>query len=89
MTPDQIETIAKKAAEEALKEFLLTLGANAQSPESIIKIQKDFQYLRESREGKEEVVKKAKITFVGVFVAGLIGLIVNAIKADVGKWLSN
>jgi len=77
MTPEQIQVIAEKASEEALQKFLLILGVDTSKPEGVLDLQKDFLYTREARLGKEELVKKGKLTLVGAFIMAILALLVN------------
>lgn len=81
MTPEQIEAIAAKASEEALQKFLLILGVDTSKPEGVLDLQKDFLYTRESRLGKEELIKKGKVTLIGAFVTAILALIVKGLYA--------
>ena len=71
----EVREIAQEAARAAMKEFLLVLGVNAEDPEAVIAVQKDFAHLRSWREASETVKSMGLRTAVGAIVAGLLGLI--------------
>ena len=71
------ETAATKAANEALQNLLMILGTDIKNPKGMLDLQKDFLYTREAREGKEEFVKKGKLTLIGAFIMAMLALIVN------------
>ena len=85
MTPEQVEEIADKsadkAADRAVKETLLLMGIDTTNSKSFLDMQNDFRYLREARLGKEEFLNKSKWAVLGVFIAGLCGLIVKGFIA--------
>lgn len=87
MTKEEIEAIvdtaAKKAATEAVKDTLLLMGVKMDDAESIIRMQQDMKHLRESREGKEEFIKKSKSALMAVFITGTIALLVKGFWAEV------
>ena len=74
---EQIEIIAKKAAKEVLHEMFLLAGVNTSESSNIIDLQKDFQYLRDAREGKDELIKKGKWAVVAVFITGTLALLLK------------
>ena len=71
------ETAATKAANEALQNLLMILGTDIKNPKGMLDLQKDFLYTRETREGKEEFIKKGKLTLIGAFIMATLALIVN------------
>lgn len=73
MSRDQIREIAKQGAREALKEFLLTLGVDADDHDQIISMQKDMAHLRGWREAVEIVKKKGLSAAVWFIVTGALG----------------
>ena len=77
MEQEQIKAIAVEASEEALQKFLLILGVDTSKAEGVLDLQKDFLYTRESRLGKEELIKKGKLTLIGAFVMAILALIVK------------
>jgi hypothetical protein len=71
----ETEVIAKIAAREAVKEWLVTIGIDASDPEAIINLQKDFAYVRTWRRSIETVRTTSVRTAVGVIVTGFLGII--------------
>lgn len=71
--------LAKKIAVETVNEVFLRLGVDISDHDSIFKLQKDFAHLRESREGKEEFIKKSKMTLIGAFISGALAIALNGI----------
>ena len=86
MTKEEVEDLvaktAKEAAREALKDVFLLMGVNIEGSEDILNMQKNFVHLQESREGKEEFMKKGKSALMAVFIAGTLGLLVKGFWAQ-------
>ena len=86
MTKEEVDELvkvaAKEAAREALKDVFLLMGVNIEGSEDILNMQKNFQHLQESREGKEEFIKKGKSAVMAVFIAGSLGLLVKGFWAQ-------
>lgn len=80
-TQDQIEAISKKVAREVLHEMLLLSGVNTEDAAGVIDIQKDFQYLREARQGRDEFIKKGKWALITVFGTGALAILVKGLVA--------
>ena len=76
----ETRAIAQEAARAAVKEFFLALGVNADDPEAVTAVQKDFAHLRAWREASDTVKRTSLKTAVGIIVAGGIGLIWAAIS---------
>lgn len=87
LTEEQVENIvkrvAKEAAQEAVKDTLLLMGVRVDDPNSILNMQQDMKHLRESREGKEEFIKKSRTALMGVFITGILALITKGFWAEV------
>lgn len=75
-----IDEVAHKAASEAVKQTLVTMGIDADNP---FEVQKDMQHLREWRESISAVKRHGLLAAIGVLTIGLIGLIWAAIKNPV------
>lgn len=76
--PEQIvelHEIAKEVAKQTVREFFLALGVNAEDPDAVIAVQKDFAHLRAWRESVETVKRKGLGTAVTVIVSGVLGAI--------------
>ena len=80
LTPAQIEAIAAEASKKAVRETLLTLGIDISKPESVIRAQEDFQFLRAWREAKGKFVGGGILAFAGLFISGIAGLIWAAVR---------
>ncbi len=63
---------------ETVKETLLSLGADVENP---LKMQQDFQTLREWRLTVDSVRKKAMLTGVAIIITGLFAAIVIGIRS--------
>jgi hypothetical protein len=70
-----IQHIASEAAKEAVRQTLLTLGVNIEKPDSILKMQQDFAYLRDWREASGTIKARTITTLVGIVVTGLAGAV--------------
>lgn len=81
MTPSsEVHEIAKEAAREAVREFFLALGVNAEDPDAVIAVQKDFAHLRAWRESSDTIKQKGLGAAVTIIVTGVLGLIWLAVK---------
>jgi hypothetical protein len=58
-----------------VKEFFLALGVNADDPEAVIAVQKDFAHLRAWREASDTIKRKGLGAAVTIVVTGLLGLV--------------
>jgi hypothetical protein len=96
LTPEEIEEIATKAARAAIHEAredvthliqqtvaqtLTQIGIESKEP---IEMQKDFQHLRSWRQSGEAVKRQGMLTVWGIFLSGLIGLVVMGLSAYFG-----
>jgi predicted HTH transcriptional regulator len=95
LTPEQIEEIAVAAATraaertaltpkeisdlvtEAVRQTLIQLGIDQDNP---IEMQKDFQHLRDWRKAGEEIKRKGMVTLVGIFLAGIVSLVLIGVR---------
>lgn len=82
-----VRTAAKEAAVEAQKELFLLMGVKLDDSDDILNMQKNFQHLQESREGKEEFVKKGKSAVMVVFITGVIALVAKGFWADMQAFI--
>ena len=71
----------RELIKETVHETLLSLGLEIDDP---IKMQKDFQHLREWREASESLKSHGLTTLVGILLAGMIGAIWIGIKNVLG-----
>lgn len=92
MTEEQVESIvkrvAKEAAQEAVKDTLLMMGVRIDDSNAILSMQQDMKHLRESREGKEEFIKKSRTALMGVFITGAIALITKGFWAELSSFVA-
>jgi len=70
-----LRDIAEEVARATVKEFFLALGVNADDPEAVIAVQKDFAHLRAWREASDTIKRKGLGTAVTIVVTGLLGLV--------------
>jgi hypothetical protein len=74
-TTSEVRDIAEEAARATVKEFFLALGVNADDPDAVIAVQKDFAHLRAWREASDTVKRKGLGAAVTIIVTGLLGLV--------------
>ncbi|WP_315831138.1 hypothetical protein [Bradyrhizobium prioriisuperbiae] len=70
-----VRDIAEEVARATVKEFFLALGVNADDPDAVIAVQKDFAHLRAWREASDTIKRKGLGTAVTIVVTGLLGLV--------------
>ncbi len=75
ITNSEVRDIAEQVAKATVKEFFLALGVNADDPDAVIAVQKDFAYLRAWREASDTVKRKGIGAAVTIVVTGMLGLI--------------
>lgn len=66
LTEAEIEQIVRRTVRQTLTE----LGVEASDP---VRMQRDFQWLRDWRETSESVRRKGLLTIIGILVAGTLG----------------
>lgn len=71
----EVRDIAEEVARATVKEFVLALGVNADDPEAVIAVQKDFAHLRAWREASDTIKRKGLGAAVTIVVTGLLGLV--------------
>ena len=86
-----VEDAAKRAAEtvamshselndvvaEAVKQTLMQLGVDTSDP---FAMQRDFQHLRQWRESGEDLKRKGTVALLGIFLSGLVTLLLLGLK---------
>lgn len=86
-----VDDAAKRAAEavamsqvelngvvaEAVKQTLIQLGVDTSDP---LAMQRDFQHLRQWRESGEDLKRKGTLALLGIFLSGLVSLILLGLK---------
>lgn len=68
--------------QKTVKQTLLQLGVDAQDP---IEMQRDFQHLRQWRRAGEDLRNKGMLVLIGIFITGLVSLILVGIREWVTK----
>lgn len=77
------ETVAMSHAElnsvvaEAVKQTLIQLGVDTSDP---LSMQRDFQHLRQWRESGEDLKRKGTLALLGIFLSGLVTLLLLGLK---------
>jgi hypothetical protein len=92
LTEEQVKSLVKEAAEaaaaKAVRDTLLLMGITIADADATLQMQKDFQHLRDSREGKEEFVKKSRTALMGVFITGTLALITKGFWAEMTAFIA-
>lgn len=70
-----VRDIAEEVARATVKEFFLALGVNADDPDAVIAVQKDFAHLRAWREASDTIKRKGLGAAVTIVVTGSLGLV--------------
>jgi hypothetical protein len=70
---EEIDNIVR----QTVKETLTSMGIDTHDP---IEMQRDFQSLRDWRRASEAVRSKGTLTLVGIFVAGILGVLWLGLK---------
>ena len=73
---ERTEAIAERAATRAIDGFFMRLGVDASNP---ISMQKDFAFVRSTRESFDLVQRRGLLTAVTVVVTGFMALVYAAI----------
>lgn len=69
LSNEQIEQVADRAARRAVEEWLVRMGIEAASP---VEMQRDFAYLRRSRQLATAISRKVRLTAIASAFAILI-----------------
>lgn len=77
MTEAEIRRIVR----ESVHETLTTLGLDANAPEAILDLQRDFAFLRRTRMGGEELARKTRLAAMGLALSGLAYLLWEGARA--------
>lgn len=72
--------IAKEAAKEAVDELMTRLGVDNASP---LDMQRDMQWLRDTRVGSEKIKQKGVLTLIGAAVLGGLAMFWIGIKQSI------
>ena len=78
------ETVALSHSElnevvaEAVKQTLMQLGVDTSDP---FAMQRDFQHLRQWRESGEDLKRKGTVALLGIFLSGLVSLLIIGLRA--------
>lgn len=84
LSSSEIQHIASETARAAVRETLLALGVNANDPESILKMQQDFAYLRDWREAMGTIKARGWAVTVGIVVSGIAAAVWTALRSGGG-----
>lgn len=91
MTKEEVESIvqtaAKTAAKEAIKDTFLLMGVSIDRDGDVLQMQKDFQHLRESREGREEFVKRGRNALMAVFITATLAILAKGLWAEAHDYI--
>ena len=74
------KAIAKEAAREAVHELMTRLGIDNASP---LDMQRDMQWLRDTRVGSEKIREKGVLTLIGAAVLGGATILWIGIKQSI------
>lgn len=77
MTDAEIHEIARRAAQEAVKETFLVLGLDPDKP---LEAQADMQFVRRTRTSAEAIQRQSVMAAVGLITVAILGLIWASIK---------
>jgi hypothetical protein len=75
--------IAKEAAKQAVDELMTRLGIDNANP---LDMQRDMQWLRDTRVGSEKIKEKGVLTLIGAAVLGAATIIWIGIKQSLNGW---
>lgn len=81
MTREEMHDVAEQAADRAVKRMLLTLGVDINSPEAIIRFQRNVAFMDALRASSDAVKRKAILTAVTVLVTGMLGYLWLAFRS--------
>lgn len=84
MTEAEVTRIASQAAKASVEEMFLRLGIEANNPDDIKALQKDFSHLRGWRESTEAIKRQSMTTVTIVLITGVLGLIWAAMTGKFG-----
>ena len=82
VTAEEMERIASRAAQKALREMLLVMGVDTNDPRAMIEMQKDFAHVRGWRISIEKVRTQGLLTAVGIFITFVSGTIWYALRGS-------
>lgn len=77
---EEIRTIARAAAKEAVAEHYQLLGYDIADPEERRALQADFAHMRRAREGAEEVARIVRRSALMVAIGGLLWVIWEGLR---------
>lgn len=82
MAPPEIEYIATEAAKKAVRETLLMMGVDVADPKSLLELQKDHAYTRDSRLATAAIRTRAYLVVTGTVVTGILTAIYMALRGN-------
>lgn len=80
LNSEEIRHIAAESAKQAVRELLVAMGVNANDPNSLIEMQRDFAHIRKWRQSVDTVRTQGLLVSVGIVVSGIAGAIWLAVK---------
>ena len=78
-SPEEVRHIAHEAGRAGAHEALESLGVDVSSPEAREAARKDFQHMRDTREGAEATRKIVKRTVIVLFLTGLASVVIAGV----------
>lgn len=78
LTRQEIKDIAREAARETVREAMTQMGVQHDNP---LEMQRDFQFVRDFREGSTSAKNKGIVVLIGVVGSGLMTACWLGIKA--------
>jgi|WetSurMetagenome_2_1015567.scaffolds.fasta_scaffold573918_2 hypothetical protein len=80
LTSVEIQHIAEVSANKAVRELLIAMGVDANDPEALLEMQRDFAHLRDWRKSVAMVKNKTLTAAIGILVTGVAGAIWLAVR---------
>lgn len=80
VTIEDVERIASRAAQTALRDMLVVMGVDANDPKAMIEMQKDFAHVRAWRTSVDKMRTQGLLTAIGIFVTFVSGGIWLALR---------
>ena len=71
----------RRIVKESVRETLTAMGVDVSSPDALIALQRDMSWVRRTRQGSEDMGRRARLAAVGAALSGLTFLLWEGIKA--------
>ena len=75
MSEAELEQIVRAGVKQGVEETFLTTGIDVSTPEAVIQVQRDFQYMRRLRRTAENVQKWSTKVVVTTIVAAMLAAV--------------